>query len=423
MAHPSRLARRLGLNDAVVIGLSSMIGAGIFAAIGPAAASAGSGLLIGLGIVALVAYCNATSSARLAAVYPESGGAYVYGRERLGPRWDFLAGWAFMVGKTASCAVIALTFGAYLAPAWQRPVAIAAVAVLTLVNYRGIERSAHVSRLTLTIVLISLAVTIIAALGGGGASVDNLGPVTARGWHGILEAAGLMFFAFAGYARIATLAEEVVDPGRTIPRAIPIALGVSLFAYGAVAGAALLATGPDALAGSIAPLEMVVRAGSLAWSYPLVRIGAVVATVGVLLSLTAGVSRTVFAMAANRDLPNWLGAVHPVHRIPHRAQLAVGAAVCILVLLTDLRGALGFSSFGVLLYYVVANASAWTLGSERWPRFLALAGIVGCITLAATLPLASVVTGLAVLGVGVLARLLFGGFADRLRKPAQRRRS
>ena len=403
-AQPSRLSRRLGLNDAVFIGLGSMIGAGVFAAIGPAAAAAGSGLLIGLGIAALVAYCNATSSAQLAAVYPESGGAYIYGRNRLGPRWGYLAGWMFVVGKTASCAAIALTFGAYVAPAWQRPLAVAAVVLLTSINYRGIQQTARTLRLTVAIVLVSLAAMIIAVLGGSAASLGNLGSITQGGWAGILESAGLLFFSFAGYARIATLAEEVADPVRTIPRAIPRALGIALLVYLVVAGTALIAIGPSALASAAAPLEAAVRAGSLSWSYPVVRLGAVVATLGVLLSLIAGVSRTVFAMASNRDLPSWLGPVHPIFRVPHRAELAVGAVVCILVAVSDLRGAIGFSSFSVLLYYAVANASAWTLPSDqrRWPRFLAVAGVAGCLVLAGTLPRTSVIVGLAVLALGVV---------------------
>jgi len=381
-----------------------MIGAGVFAAIGPAAAAAGSGLLIGLGIAALVAYCNATSSAQLAAVYPESGGAYIYGRNRLGPRWGYLAGWMFVVGKTASCAAIALTFGAYVAPAWQRPLAVAAVVLLTSINYRGIQQTARTLRLTVAIVLVSLAAMIIAVLGGSAASLDNLGSITQGGWAGILESAGLLFFSFAGYARIATLAEEVADPVRTIPRAIPRALGIALLVYLVVAGTALIAIGPSALASAAAPLEAAVRAGSLSWSYPVVRLGAVVATLGVLLSLIAGVSRTVFAMASNRDLPSWLGPVHPIFRVPHRAELAVGAVVCILVAVSDLRGAIGFSSFSVLLYYAVANASAWTLPSDqrRWPRFLAVAGVAGCLVLAGTLPRTSVIVGLAVLALGVV---------------------
>src|SRR4051812_22056891 len=168
------LARRLGMFDAVIIGLGSMLGAGVFAAFSPAAEAAGAGLLIGLALAALIAFCNATASAQLAAQYPVSGGTYVYGRERLGAWWGFLAGWGFVVGKTASCAAMALTFAAYAAPAgWQRPMAVAAVLGLTVVNYRGIVRTVSLTRVILTVVLTTLAVAVTASLVGGGADVDG----------------------------------------------------------------------------------------------------------------------------------------------------------------------------------------------------------------------------------------------------------
>jgi len=381
-----------------------MIGAGVFAAIGPAARAAGSGLLVGLAIAAVVAYCNATSSAQLGAIYPASGGTYVYGRERLGPFWGYLAGWGFVVGKTASCAAMALTFGAYGWPEWRRPLAVAAVAALTAVNYRGVRKTAWLTRAIVAVVLAALAVVVVGALAGGQASTDDFGPLAARGWSGILESGGLLFFAFAGYARIATLGEEVVDPARTIPRAIPIALGVTLGVYAIVAVSALLAAGPEALAESTAPLATAVRAGSLDWLAPAVRIGGTVAALGVLLSLIAGVSRTAFAMAANGDLPRVLDAVHPDHRVPHRAELAAGAAVTVLVLVADLRSAIGFSSFAVLTYYAIANAAAWTLpaAQRRWPRMLSVLGVAGCALLAFTLPEVSVIVGGGVLALGAL---------------------
>ncbi len=404
-AAPSRLCRRLGLLDAVVIGLGAMIGAGVFAAIGPAARAAGTGLLVGLGIAAVVAFCNATSSAQLAAVYPQSGGTYVYGRERLGPFWGYLAGWGFIVGKVASCAAIALTVGAYAWPDWQRPIAVGAVVALTAVNYQGVQKTAWLTRIIVVIVLAALATVVVAALGGGAATVDNLDSVTeAGGWTGILQSAGLLFFAFAGYARLATLGEEVVDPQRTIPRAIPLALGITLGVYALVAVSALLAAGPDDLAASAAPLDTAVRAGDLDALSPVVRVGGTIAALGVLLSLIVGVSRTTFAMAANGEMPRWLDAVHPRHRVPHRAELVVGAVVAAIVLVADLRGAIGFSSFAVLAYYAIANASAYTLPphQRRWPRCLGVVGVVGCVVLAFTLPSASVIGGLVVLVLGAL---------------------
>jgi basic amino acid/polyamine antiporter, APA family len=392
----NRLNRHLGVTDAVVIGLGSMIGAGVFAAIGPAAAVAGSGLLIGLAIAGFVAYCNATSSAALAAIYPASGGTYVYGRERLGPFWGFLAGWGFVVGKTASCAGMALTFAAYAAPSMQRPAAVAAVVGLTAVNYRGVRKTATLTRVIVAVVLASLALVVAGAALGGEASTERFGELNSHGYYGIVQSAGLLFFAFAGYARIATLGEEVRDPARTIPKAIPRALGITLVVYALVA--------VSALAQSKAPLATAVRAGSLDALAPAVRIGGAIASLGVLLSLIAGVSRTVFAMSSNNELPKWFDAVHPTHKVPHRADIAIGLLVALLVSVSDVRHVIGFSSFCVLTYYAITNAAAWTLPhhQRRWPRALAGIGIIGCVALAGTLPSRTVLTGTSVLMVGAL---------------------
>jgi len=218
----------------------------------------------------------------------------------------------------------------------------------------------------------------------------------------------LLFFAFAGYARIATLGEEVRDPERTIPRAIPLALGITVAIYAAVGLTALLAAGPTALAASSTPLATAAKAVGAAWSVPVVRVGAAIASLGALLALIAGIGRTSLAMARKGDLPRRLAAVDPVHRVPVRAELAVGAVVCLLVLTTDLRGAIGFSSFGVLTYYAIANASAYTQppGKRRWPRALNVVGVLACATLVVTLPVSAVIAGTAVLAAGVLGRAL-----------------
>ena len=401
---PQTLARRLTTGDAVVIGLGAMIGAGIFAAPGPAAAAGGTWMLAGLAIAAFVAYANATSSAQLAALHPEAGGTYVYARARLGEYWGFLAGWSFVVGKTASLAAMALTFGSYVDRDLGRPLAVGAVVALTAVNYRGVEKTARLTRLLVVLILAALAMVVVAIVAGGGASTSNLDGGLPNGPEGVLRSAGLLFFAFAGYARLATLGEEVVDPETTIPRAIPLALGITVVVYVVVLGAALLALGPQALATSDAPLADAVAAGDGADLAPLVRAGAGVAAAGVLLSLLAGVSRTALSMARRRELPAFLDAVHPEHRTPHRAEVATAAVVCGIVLVADLRGAIGFSSFAVLTYYALANASAWRLASteRRWPRWLAGAGFCLCVLLALTLPLGSVVGGALVLAIGTI---------------------
>ena len=279
-----------------------------------------------------------------------------------------------------------------------------AALALTTVNYLGVEKTAGLTRVIVALVLAALAVVVTAVWVGGSTELGRLWPLSGTSAYGVLQSAGFLFFAFAGYARIATLGEEVIDPRRTIPRAIPIALGITLVIYAAVALSVLAGLGAPAVAAAPVPLAAAVEAGDLAQLSPLVRVGAAIASLGVLLSLIAGVSRTVFAMASNHDLPAYFASVHPRHRVPHRADLAIGALVTAAIMLADLRTAIGFSSFAVLTYYGIANACALTLerAERRWPKLFSGLGVLGCVTLALSLPLASIAGGLATLAVGAV---------------------
>ncbi|WP_431280320.1 APC family permease [Leifsonia poae] len=409
MATSGALARRLGLGDAIFIGLGSMIGAGIFSVFAPASAAAGSWLLAGLVIAAVVAFCNATSSAQLAATYPSSGGTYLYGREVLGQWWGFAAGWSFVIGKTASCAAMALTFASYAAPAgWERPVAVVAAIALAAVNYAGVTRTAQLTKIIVVLVLAALGVVLAAGTAASSSGALAAGFAAPASLYGVLQSAGLIFFAFAGYARIATLGEEVRAPARTIPRAITIALALTVVLYTAVAIVSLASVGPARLAVSDAPLEDVTAAAGWAWALPLVQVGAALASLGALLALIAGVGRTALAMARNADLPRYLDAVHPRRAVPHRAEIALAIVVVVLVATVDLRSAIGFSSFGVLLYYFVANLAAFkqTADARRYPKALQLLGMLGCLALVATLPALSIAVGVVVLAAGFAYRAL-----------------
>jgi APA family basic amino acid/polyamine antiporter len=364
-------------------------------------------LLIGLAIAAFVAYCNATASAQLAAQYPTSGGTYIYGRERLGPWWGFLAGWGFVVGKIASCAAMALTFAAYVAPrGWERPVAIAAVIILATVNYYGITRTAGLTKIIVGIVIATLALVVAASLSSGIRTPIESRDLLVHGWYGILQSAGLLFFAFAGYARIATMGEEVREPERTIPRAILTALTIVVLIYLVVGVSILIVLGPAGVAVSRAPLAAAVHAVGWEWASLPVRLGAAAAALGALLALIAGVSRTTLAMARQDDFPRWLAVVHERHQVPHHADVAVAGLVCALILLTDLRDAIGFSSFGVLLYYLIANAAAYTQTSDRrrFPRALQIMGMIGCAVLVVTLPWTAVLGGILIFAIGIVYR-------------------
>ncbi|MGC5222708.1 APC family permease [Micromonospora sp. DT81.3] len=404
------LLRRLGLADAVFLGLGSMIGAGVFAAFAPAAAAAGTALLIGLALAAIVAFCNATASAQLAAAHPTSGGTYAYGRAELGPWWGFVAGWCFVIGKLASCAAMALTFAAYAAPpGWERPVAVVAVAALAAVNYFGITRTALLTRIIVVFVLMTLAVVVAAGIDAEGIPDVWRGVQVLRtdavdaGAYGILQSAGLLFFAFAGYARIATLGEEVRDPRRTIPRAIVLSLGIAVGVYGVIALTVLATLGPAGTAVSLAPLADTAASPGWPWAEPLVRVGAAAASLGALLALIAGIGRTSLAMAREDDLPRYFAAVHPRWRVPHRAEVAVALLVIAAVLLVDLRGAIAFSSFGVLIYYFIANVAAWRQAARArlYPRALQALGAAGCVALVVTLPTLGVIVGALVVLVGI----------------------
>ena len=401
------LARRLGTGDAVVVGLSAMLGAGVFVAFTPAAAAAGSGLLAGLGIAAVVAFCNAVASAQLASSYPSSGGTYLFGREVLGPWWGFLAGWGFVVGKTASCAAMAMTFAAYAVPAggwWARGLAAVVVVAFTGLNLRGVTRTATAARVLLVATLLVLTGFLALAATGDAGPVEPL--EATGGLWGVLQAAGLLFFAFAGYARIATLAEEVRRPEQ-LGRAILVALGTAVVLYLLVGLALVHLLGAD-LPGSPTPVAAATEALGAEWAVPVVRVGAAAAALGALLALLAGVGRTTLAMARERDLPTPLASVDPRRQVPDRAQVVIGVAVVVLVLAADLRGAIGFSSFGVLVYYAVANLSALRqpLEQRRWPRGLQGLGLAGCLVMAAALPVGSVLAGLAVFAVGLVGRLV-----------------
>ncbi|WP_245866673.1 APC family permease [Serinibacter salmoneus] len=411
------LHRRLGTPGAVAIGLGAMLGAGVFSVFTPAAGAAGAALPLAVVLAALVAVLNATATAQLARQYPVAGGAYVYGRKRLGEWPGFLAGWGFLIGKTASCAAIAWTLGAYALPGHERWVALAAVAVLTLLALGGVTRTAGASMIIAGAVILALLAVI--ALGWAGVISGRMAdgaaaPLPSGGtWYGVLQAAGLVFFAFAGYARVATLGEEVVDPARTIPRAIAISLSVVLVIYLALAVLLDRALGAD-LATALTPIADLIAPVLGTGGEVAVRIVATVACAGSLLALMAGISRTTVAMGRTGDLPRAVARISD-RGVPTRAELLVGVVVAAAVLTVDLRGMVAFSSFGVLLYYAVANLAAFTQAREdRFvPRAVNAVGALLCGVLVVTLPLSGSLVGLGVLALGVGWRLLTRSRAPR----------
>lgn len=414
MGKPQELTLKpqLSLFEAITTGLAAILGAGIFAVIAPAAALAGPALLVAFGIAAFVALCNALSSVQLAAVFPRSGGTYEFGHRMLGEQWGFIAGWMFLVANTVGPGVSALAFGSYLHALWPSvPDHVAAVgiaAVMIGLDAAGIRRSVRITSVIVIISIISLVT--VAAIALPSTHLSNFTPFAPGGFVGILQASGLLFFAYTGYSRIATLVEEVRNPKRTIPKASVIALGTVFLLYIFVAGTAIAVLGASGVAGSsnsfspLATMMMVVGSGV---GVALVVGGALLTTFNEGLSDLLGVSRVAFAMGRERDLPSGLAKLGE-NKNPWRSVIFVGAITVVVAAFAPLETAVAVSSFGTLLYYSITNVSAMKLpGSQRrFPRVLAVAGLIGCLGLAFVLPIEYVLIGLVILAAGLAFRFL-----------------
>jgi APA family basic amino acid/polyamine antiporter len=404
------LRRELGLLDAVGVGFGAIVGAGIFVVTGVAAGIAGPAFLVGLLVAAVAATCNALSSAQLAAEYPQAGGTYEYGYRVLNPWAGFAAGWMFLASKIAAAGTVALGLAGYLdalVPGLHpRVVSVGAIAAFTLLNYFGVRRS---SRANLAIVAVSLGALLAFVIAGAGAfRVENLRPFAPAGWRGTMQAAAILFFAYTGYARIATLAEEVREPRRTIPRAIVITLGGAVVLYLAVAVVAVGAVGAGRMAATAAPLRVAALALPYPWLATVVAVGGVTAMLGVILSQLLGLSRMAFAMARRGDLPRVLEHVHPRYGVPGRAVLVIGAIAAVVAATGTLRGVASAASFTILVYYGIANLAALRMPREArlYPDGVAAVGLVGCAVLALSLAPGVIVTGLGVLAAGLVLRWL-----------------
>ncbi|OKL53725.1 hypothetical protein BSZ39_07915 [Bowdeniella nasicola] len=420
----SELARELSGKQAVVIGLGSMLGAGVFTVFAPAAALAGWALPVSLALAAAVAFANGTASAQLAARYPKAGGSYVYGREKLGAWPGFFAGWCFVIGKTASLAAMALVAGHYLTPSTPRITGLAILAVLTVIACLGIQRTALATAVIVSIVLLILGCLIVTSFElpaafpmrthiTGSVAWDDVDT-----WQGIARGAALMFFAFAGYARIATMGEEIRKPERAIPSATHQSIGLVALLYAVLTYLLLTRLGPEAVAASDIPLAKLADVTRFERIAVVLNFTAALAATGVMLALLAGISRTILAMARNDDLPRVLARTTS-RKVPALATVLNAAVVAVLVLTLDsIETAIGFSAFGVLLYYSVANLSALRQPAEerRYPRALHVAGLLACLALVASLPPRSLAIGLAIVFAGLIYRLIAVGLMAHRRR-------
>jgi basic amino acid/polyamine antiporter, APA family len=392
----TELRRDLGLGGAVVTGLGSILGTGAFVAIAIAFDFAGTWIILAAPAAAVVAVFNGLSSAALASAHPVAGGTYEYGTRLLGEWPGYLAGWLFLVAKSASAATAALALGALLGLAWTPAVI---VALMTGLVAAGIRRTTGVN-LILVIVTIAglIGFVILGRLGTLDAGIEA--PAATAG--GVLEAIAFLFVAYTGYGRIATLGEEVREPAVTIPRAVIVTLAVTALLYTAIAWTVSgLWTGSGIGGSSLFEMSRSLEGGFI------VSIAAAAAMAGVLLNLILGLSRVWLAMARRGDMPSAMGKV--TESSPRTAVVVTGVVIAGLTLIGDLRVAWSFSAFSVLLYYAITNAAALKLppDARMFPRWTAWAGMVSCVFLAVWLDPAVVGVSLAVIVVGFVWRLMW----------------
>jgi APA family basic amino acid/polyamine antiporter len=416
------LRREVGIFGATMMGLGAIVGTGIFVSMSYSASVAGNWIVVAIGVAALVATCNGLSSAQLAAAHPVSGGTYEYGYRWLHPSLGFTAGWMFLCAKSASAATAALGFAGYglrlinvEADYLKIPIGLLALVVVVAFIQFGMRWSSFFNVAVVSITLTSLAVFIAVGLC---TFWFPSGSVTDRATHneaqegsslrGMLEACALMFVAYTGYGRIATLGEEIRNPSKNIPIAIIVTIGVSMALYLSVAWVSIAVVGTsdfgNAAVKTAAPLEMVAERFTIPQVSDVVAVGAVTSMLGVLINLVLGLSRVVLAMGRRRDLPELFGRVDSAGRAPTNAVLLVALMIAILILTGNTKTTWSFSAFTVLIYYSVTNLAAIRLSDSerRYPRGIAWLGLLSCLFLAFWVEPAIWLAGLGLIGVGLV---------------------
>lgn len=386
-----KLKRSIGLWSAVAINVGAIIGGGIFVVIGIVAGYAGSALVISMIIAGIIAFITATSFAKLTAWQPVEGSVYEYGRQLISPFSGFLAGWMWMVANTFTGAAVSLGFAYYLTATFpglpSNMIAAALCLGFTVLNLVGARESAGVNNFLVTIKLAVLGFFVV--FGALHVNTSNFIPFEPLS-SGVLYGSFFIFFAYGGFARVAVVAEEVKDANRNVPRAMLLALGISMIVYVLVGIIAVALLKPAALAGSGSPLTLAMNATGNPLAVQIVSVGGLVATASVLLTAIMGVSRMAYSMARRNDLPSALARLHSKFCTPYYAILAAGVLMAVLVVFVDLTRVVAISTFALLFNYSITNTAAFKLKSEpKRHKVMPLLGLATCLMLLAFILLAS----------------------------------
>jgi len=399
-----KLRRTLGLFDTVSLSLGAIIGAGIFVITGAASQIAGPSLIISITIAGTIAALTAISVSQLVKAFPKEGGEYEYGYKTLSPFLGFLSGWIWSLNKIVADSVIALGFATYASlflPFPIQTIAVAIIAIVTIINYFGIRTTGTLIDL-LVIIKISILLFFI-LLGIFYIKPSNFIPFSPHGMTGILQASAIMFFAYVGFVRPIYVVEEIRKPKENVPKGIFLGLIIAAIIYFIVTFVAVGLVGSNALGSTDSPLASAISITNFPQAVSIITFGAIIATFSVLLGDVLGLSRMIFAMGRRGDYPKWFGHIEKFSQTPRRAVLFTGLVIGVPTLIFNLRSLIQVASFLILVYFAFVNLSAIKL-KKNLRRFsiISAIGIVCVLSLALSLSFSSILIGFLLIFFGTV---------------------
>ena len=378
--------RTLTLKSSIYLGLSSMIGAGLFNNIAPTSKISSYGSIIGLLIASSLAFANASSSAQLSSLFPKTGGTYLYAKEILGRPYDIIAGVVFIIGKTISCIAIALTVGNYLSPVYGKEIGVVLCLLIFLISFSGINKTAEIAKWFVWILFGLLMFYSVSILSTSGVSYSI--PVFKDiSFDNILLSASIWFFAFTGYSRLATFGEEIKNPKEIIPTAIFTGLGIAVFLYLIISWLTLSIVSPEIIMNSNTPLLVAMDVSRFSEFTFLVIFASSIAMVSVFLALMPGISRIYVALSRDKILPQGFSKIHKKFNSAYFSEAFVLISVIIGIYIFDIVDSIKLSSFFILIYYTITNLCVIKLDKEKrlYSVVVAYYGFAFCLVLAIAL--------------------------------------
>ena len=384
----NNFSRTLTKRNSLYLGLSSMIGAGLFYNLAPTSKISSYSSILGLLLASTLAFANASSSAQLASLYPQTGGTYLYANKVLGKLPGNIAGIVFILGKTVSCVAIALTLGNYISPIYGKELGVGLSVIVFLIGYQGITKTATLARWFVLIVISILTFFCIAILM---TPSTNIAIPLLEGFStsNLFLSAAIWFFAFTGYSRLATYGEEVKNPEKIIPSSILTGLGVTVTIYLLVNWLALAIIGPEVVANSNTPLLIAMDVSVMSDFSFLIVFASTIATASVFLALLPAISRIYVAMSRDGILPNMFSKIHNKNNSAYVSELFVLLTVIVGIYTINITNAIKLSAFFILIYYSLTNLSVINLHKNQrlYSVSIAYYGLLMCVVLGFSLVL------------------------------------